>query len=111
MSAPRKSQLSAARKSAPKAMRLERPAAELVRLLGAGEPAMLVLHADAALRLVQHCLIPPTLRVERGQEAALLASSVAAAARSGWPLIVLFEGGMAPVTHYAGVDLIEGRDP
>jgi hypothetical protein len=54
-------------------------------------------------------MIPPVLRVERGREAQIPASSLALMVLAkGWPLIVTFEAGAAAVTRFAGIDLVEG---
>jgi hypothetical protein len=99
------------RKPAVKPTAPQRPSAEIVRQLGGGDPAILVLGLERAERFLQRGLgppVPPMPRVERGQEAKTLVSPVAlAAAASGWPLIVSFDGGAGSVTRYAGIDLVE----
>jgi hypothetical protein len=106
MSAIVKPQLAAVRKSAPGASCLQRPSAEIVRLLDCGDPAILVLRSAAAQRLLERGLVPPVLRVERGQEDKTLSSAVTmAVAVSQWPLIIVFEAGHGVVTRYAGIDL------
>jgi hypothetical protein len=86
---------------------LRRPSPEIVRLLGGGDPAILVLRSDGARNLLERGLTPPVLRVERGWERTALASAVTmAVVASTWPLIVVFEAGHGAVTRYAGRDLV-----
>jgi hypothetical protein len=102
-----KTQLAAARKPAPAASCLQRPSAELVRLLGGGDPPILVLGPERAQCLLERGLTPPVLRVERGRERQTLRSAVVmAAAASWWPLIVSFEAGHSAVTDFAGRDIV-----
>jgi hypothetical protein len=106
LSASFKTQAAAVRKPASTASSLQRPSPELVRLLGGGDPAILVLRHDGAVNLLGG-LTPPMLRVERGREEKTLMSAVTmAVAASLWPLIVLFEAGHGAVTRYAGRDIV-----
>ena len=49
-----KTQVAATRKPAAAASCLQRPSAEIVRLLGGGDPAILVLRPERARRFLEH---------------------------------------------------------
>jgi hypothetical protein len=103
-----RSQAGAARKTVPGACHLQRPSAEIVRLLGGGDPPILVVDVEQTERFLRHSLVPLVLRVERGQEAKTLGSPLALAAPAmGLPMNVSFEGGADLVTPYAGRNLVD----